>query len=542
MTGKSRIAFWTITLIILFGLLSIVGYMMINEYQEEIVYQNLTPEGYEEIKTNESSELLIYKKNGKYGIMDLNGKIIEDALYNYNDISFGYDNYYRIFTSDNKILIKRNGKIIKDITNYEDDYVLLKDDNDKTSYYIIYLMENNAFATTKIRDDTYVANVLIDNEYKAKILNVKEGIIKELDGFIGKVKSNNSAIDKYLIQIIEDKVNLLSIYDYSVLLNEYSRIGDEDNVAGYDYSGSIYNDNYITVCKDNKCGIVNSSNESILPLEYNNIGIVEQVEPLYFAVEYNDKYGIVNSNNEIVVEFQYNKAVAYNNTFILESNDKLLITDNKLNKQYELKLDVVNDTVNCNLYNDDYIKILINDMSNAGTPRKIIIIDKDNGIKEYNYEEFIDITNIEHKMEKDYYAIYSLKNNEVYIDIYDGLSIKKSFTLIQINEINKMYIETISSNEVLLKMKTDNGDYYTILNVDTGNVVINDALKKLNTKNFSNSDFIVDIENSNLIYYKNDLISKVLEENVISSIKVTNNIYIIKKLDNTVYLYKITRR
>ena len=59
MTGKSKIAFWTITLIILFGLLSIVGYMMINEYQEEIVYQNLTPEGYEEIKTNESSELLI---------------------------------------------------------------------------------------------------------------------------------------------------------------------------------------------------------------------------------------------------------------------------------------------------------------------------------------------------------------------------------------------------------------------------------------------------------------------------------------------------
>ncbi len=250
----------------------------------------------------------------------------------------------------------------------------------------------------------------------------------------------------------------------------------------------------------------------------------------------------VNSNNEIVVDFQYNKTVAYNNTFILESNDKLLITDNKLNKQYELKLDNINDTVNCTLYNDDYIKILINDMSNAGTPRKIIIVDKDNGIKEYNYEEFIDITNIERKMEKDYYAIYSLKNNEVYIDVYDGLSIKKSFTLIQINEINKMYIETISSNEVLLKMKTNNGDYYTILNIDTGNVVINDALKKLNTKNFSNSDFIVDIENSNLVYYKNDLISKVLEENVISSIKVTDNVYIIKKLDNTVYLYMITRR
>lgn len=541
MTGKSRIAFWTITLIILFGLLSIVGYMMINEYQEEIVYQNLTPDGYEEIQKNENNELLTFKKNGKYGILNVNGNIIENALYNKTDIAYGYDNYYRLFTSDGRTLIKRNGKLIKDITNYNDNYILLKDESDKSSSYIIYLLDNDMFATTKIKDDTYVANVLKDNKYNAKILNIKDGITNELEGFIGKV-NNNSIIEKYLIQIIEDKINLLSIYDYSILLSDYSKIGDEENIAGYDYSGSIYNDNYITVCKDSKCGIVNNNNEIILPLEYDNIGIVEHVEPLYFAVENNDKYGIVNSNNEIVVDFQYDKTVAYNNTFILESNDKLLITDNKLNKQYELKLDNVNDVVNCTLYNDDYIKILINDMSNAGTPRKIIIVDKDNGIKEYNYEEFIDITNIEHKMEKDYYAIYSLKNNEVYIDVYDGLSIKKSFTLIQINEINKMYIETISSNEVLLKMKTNNGDYYTILNIDTGNVVINDALKKLNTRNFSNSDFVVDIENSNLVYYKNDLISKVLEENVISSIKVTDNVYIIKKLDNTVYLYMITRR
>ena len=58
MTGKSKLAFWTITLIILFGLLSIVGYMMINEYQEEIVYQNLTPNGYENIKIKDEQMLV----------------------------------------------------------------------------------------------------------------------------------------------------------------------------------------------------------------------------------------------------------------------------------------------------------------------------------------------------------------------------------------------------------------------------------------------------------------------------------------------------
>lgn len=540
MTGKSKIAFWTITLIILFGLLSIVGYMMINEYQEEIVYQNLTPEGYEEIKTNESSELLIYKKNGKYGIMDLNGKIIEDALYNYDDISFGYDNYYRIFTSDNRILIKRNGKLVKDITNSKDSYLLIKDNNDKESYYIIYNIENNGFAMTKIKDDTYVANMLIDNTYVSKILNIKDGTVKELNGYIGKVNGNNN-VNKYLIQIIEDKINLLSIYDYSILLNEYSRIGDEENIPGYIYSGSIYNDNYITVCKDEKCGIINNNNEFILPLEYNEINIVEQVEPLYFGVSKNGKYGIVNNNNEQVVEFIYDNAIAYNNTFILEKDNNLIITDSKKNKQYEVKLKD-NEQIEIVLCNDEYIKLSINDISNVNTPNKIIIIDNDNVIKEYKYNEFINIIDNTNKMDNDYYAIYNIKNNELYIDVYNGLSIKKSFMLIQINKINNIYLNSISNNELLLDMETNNGHFFTILNIDTGNVIINNTIKKLNVKNNLDKEYFVDIENSNLIYYKKDLISKILEENVISSTKITDEIYIVKKLDNTVYLYKITGR
>ena len=541
MTGKSKLAFWTITLIILFGLLSIIGYMMINEYQEEIVYQNLTPNGYEEIKINKNTTLLTYKKNKKYGIIDFNGNIIENALYEFNDILYGYDNYYRVFTSDNKILIKRNGKLIKDITNSEEKYILLKDETDKDSKYIIYILSDNSFATTNIKDDTYVANIFDGNKYSAKILDVNKGIINEFDGFIGKVKNNSSILDKYLIQIIEDKINLLNIYDYNVLLEDYSQIGDEENIAGYEYCGLINNDNYITVCKDNKCGIVNSNNEVLLSLNYDEVKMVKQVEPLYFAVSKNGKYGIVNFNNEELVEFIYDDVASYNNAFILKKDNQLLITDNKLNKKLQIQLKS-SDNVEHFIYNDEYIKILIHDMPNAGIPSKIIIIDQDNNIKEYKYEEFLDINNNEGKMNKDYYATYNINNNEVYIDVYDGLSIKKSFTLIQINKINNMYLEAISNNEVLLKMKTDNGDYYTVLNINTGNVIINDAIKKINISSLSNVDFIVDIEDSNLIYYKRDLISKVLEENVIDSIKVTDEIYIITRLDNTVYLYKIAGR
>ena len=541
MTGKSRIAFWTISLIILFGLLMVIGYMMINEYNEEIIYQNLTPEGYDSIEQRGDLDinLLLTKKDGKYGIIDVNGRIIENNKYNFEDITFGYDGYY-IINEDNKILIKRNGKLLDDVTNINEKYKLIKDEDD--GLYIVYITETNEFANNQIDENTYIANVVDGKDYTSLIIDTKEGILKKIKGFVSKIKKGSQDLNKYLLNVIGDKIQLLNIYNYEVILEDYTRIGDEENIPGYHYGGSINNDNYITVCNYDKCGVKNINNDIIIPMQYQEIKRTEQIEPLYFSVKENDRYGIINLKNEYVVSPIYDEAFSYNNTFILIKDNKLIITDNKLNKQYEVDLNLENENINCIMYNDSYIKISINEYSNAGIPRKIIIIDKDNTIKEYKYDEFIDITDVDNKMSEDLYAIYSKKNNEVYIYVYEGLSIIESFMLIQINEINYIYMDAISNNEIIVKMKTNNGDYYSILNIATGSTVINDALKKYNIKNTNNQGFVVDIEDSNLVYYKSNLISETLEENVISAIKLTNNVYIIKKIDNTVYLYRINKR
>ena len=540
MTGKSKIAFWTITLIILFGLLMIIGYMMINEYNEEIVYYNLTPEGYDliEQKGDLNTNLLLTKKDGKYGIIDINGGVVENNKYNYEDIVFGYDGYY-IIKEEGKTLIKRNGKLVDDVTNFSESYKLINDNN---STYIIYITENNEFGTNSISEDIYIANIKEGEEYISLILDTKEGIIKEINGFTSKIKRGNEDLNKYLINIIGDKIQLLSIYNYEVILDGYTQIGDEENLPGYYYGGSINNDNYITVCNYDKCGITNTNNEILIPLQYEEIQKIEQIEPMYISVKEDNKYGIINLSNEYVVSPEYNEIFAYNNTFILVKDNKLIITDNKLNKQYETEINLGNEKINTALYNDSYIKICINEYSNAGVPRKILIVDEDNTIKEYKNDEFIDVINLNSKMSEDLYAIYNKKNNEVYIDVYEGLSIKESFMLIQINEISNIYMDAISSNEIMVKMKTNNGDYYSILNIGTGNIIINDALKKYNIKNANSQGFVIDIEDGNLVYYKSNLISETLEENVINATKLNENMYIIKKIDNTVYLYKINRR
>jgi len=537
MTGKSKIAFWSITLIIVFGLLTFMGYMVIDEYNEEVIFNNLTESGYEKILTNENSDLLTIVKSQKYGLMTTNGVVLEECIYEQKDIVLGYDNYYRIITSDGRTLIKRNGNLVKDITDLTDSYVLLKDANDKYSSYIVYESDNKSFTTTQINDNVYVSNVMLNNNYYARIIDIDEGIIKEFDGYVGKVLMQNNLIDKYLIQVKDNKVNLLNIFDYNVILEDYTRIGDEDNISGYVYSGKIINDNYITVCKD-KCGIINNNGDVIVPTEYDDIKEVEQVEPNYYAIKIKEKYGVVDKDNKIVVEPIYDDLYAYNNIFVLISDNKLKIIDVKLNRIYETNI-TVNDKISSELINDEYIKLQIHDMSNAGTPRKYIIIDKDNNVKEYKYEEIIEIDNSNNKMSEELYATYDIKNNEIYIRIYNGLTLLKEFTVIETEELKDVYLYSVSSNELLLKIDTNKDTNYTLLNINTGNMVINNALKNLNIRN---NDFVVDIEEGTLIYYRNDLLSKHLEDGVISVLKIKNDKYIIRKLDNVEYLYQIDKR
>lgn len=543
MVGKTRIMFWVITLIILFGLLGVVGVMIINESKEKVVYRNLTPVGYDLMYYDSelNNNLIKVKKNNKYGLINNKGEILEKTLYEEKDFALGYDDYYRINTLDGKILIKRKGKIISDITNNENSYVLLKDENDKDSKYIIYEINNNQFSSYLIRENVYISNILIkNNEYKSIILDSNEGILKEIPGYVTQLLSNNKKIDKYLLQLINDEVNLIDSYDYNTLLEGYSRIGDIDNISGYSYGGEIHNDNYITLCKDKKCGIYNN-NKLIIPNEYDDINPVQESQSLYFSVKLNNKYGIIDQNNKIIVPIEYDNAYAFNNNFILVDGNKLKIIDTKLNKIYEHEVDLENQKITPVLKNGKYIFITINDIKNVTESERYIIIDDNNKVKEYK-NNIITINNYDEKMSDELYATYEVKNNEVHISLYDGLLLVKTFSIIQVNEIDSLHLKTVSNNELLLQMITKNGTYYYILNVKTGNIINNDVLKQLKVRDNYSKDFIVDIDEGNLVYYRKNLKSELLEENVINIVDVKDNNYIVKKIDNIFYLYNINRK
>lgn len=540
MTGKSKIGFWTIAIIIIIILATYYGYVMINEYNEEYVITNLSINGYDEIiENNIDNELLIVSDNNKYGIIDYNGNIIEDTIYDFNDIKLGYDNYYKIVDSNGNKLIKRNNKVIKDVTYIEDPYLLIKDDNN--GEYIIYIKEFENFATLKIDDNTYIANVYDSGKYFTKILDINNGIVKEINGYTSKVMKDNSITEKYLINIDQNKVNLLDIFDYSYILTNYERIGDEENISGYNYSGRIVNDNYIPVCLENKCGLVNSIGQFIIEMNYDNVNSVKETKPKYISVEKDKKFGVIDLEEKEIIPFKYDNIYIFNDVFILVKDNILTIETSSDNKIYTTKL-INTSTVEMDIVNDAYAILKIKNNENNDETDKIIIIDAESNMREFSPNEYLEIKD-DNGNNNIYYATYHKKNNELTIDIYDGLSIVNSYTIIEPNEFNSVELTAIDNNGILVKMSGSITNYYALIYTNSSDIITTNVFKRVNLRKDLLGTYI-DVEDNTLIYYQRDLISHKLEENVIEAnlVDKTDNKYIVKKIDNTVYLYLIDKR
>ncbi len=540
MTGKSKIGFWTIAIIIIIILATYYGYVMISEYNEEYVITNLSINGYDEIiENNIDNELLIVSDNNKYGIIDYNGNIIEDTIYDFNDIKLGYDNYYKIVDSNGNKLIKRNNKVIKDVTYIEDPYLLIKDDNN--GEYIIYIKEFENFATLKIDDNTYIANVYDSGKYFTKILDINNGIVKEINGYTSKVMKDNSITEKYLINIDQNKVNLLDIFDYSYILTNYERIGDEENISGYNYSGRIVNDNYIPVCLENKCGLVNSIGQFIIEMNYDNVNSVKETKPKYISVEKDKKFGVIDLEEKEIIPFKYDNIYIFNDVFILVKDNILTIETSSDNKIYTTKLTNTS-TVEMDIVNDAYAILKIKNNENNDETDKIIIIDAESNMREFSPNEYLEIKD-DNGNNNIYYATYHKKNNELTIDIYDGLSIVNSYTIIEPNEFNSVELTAIDNNGILVKMSGSITNYYALIYTNSSDIITTNVFKRVNLRKDLLGTYI-DVEDNTLIYYQRDLISHKLEENVIEAnlVDKTDNKYIVKKIDNTVYLYLIDKR
>lgn len=263
------------------------------QYQKDGKYGIINFEGksiikpmYEEIRNMPYREgELIAKKQGKYGVVSINGGKLLDFKYDY----ITGDNYY----SEEK--------------KYElDGYIVgINNEDGKMQYGYI----NNK------REQ--ILDVEFDKIYRMNDVKDDENIylLAEKDGKIQLYKNNKLLLDNNYQSINYSEDSQL------LILQKDSRYGVTDlngkQILSVDYEQIRIPGNYIIAIKDGKQVIFDLAGTQKENLAYTNILKTEN-ENYNITVDKNDKYGVINKDGNILIENKYNYIqYLYDNYFIV---------------------------------------------------------------------------------------------------------------------------------------------------------------------------------------------------------------------------------
>lgn len=291
--------------------------------------------------------ILRYEENGKYGLINLEGKKLVEPE---------YDNIYALSGIENSIIIEKSGK--KGLVNATTGEIVIE-----AKYLDIVSLSKTYENGYIVKNDINKYGIIAAD--KTQILSEKYDEIKNVTG-------NNYYV------VVENGV--LEVVDSSekIILN-----------SGYDSIEEIEIDNFIII-KDSKYGVINKSGETIISPEYENIKFA--ITDCFIAQK-NGKYGIIGKDGSTKVDFQYEN-LAYIKIADFFQAEKETYTTDIIDRNFNI---VLNDVIISELNlengflrvreNDDYkyynFKLEEKDSKDILTTNTLFLI-KENG--KYGYE------------------------------------------------------------------------------------------------------------------------------------------------------------
>lgn len=346
------------------------------QYQKDGKYGIINFEGksiikpiYEEIRNMPYREgELIVKKQGKYGVVSINGGKLLDCKYDY----ITGDNYYseeKKYELDGYIVGINNedGKMQYGYINNKREQILdvefdkiyrMNDVKDDENIYLlaekdgkIQLYKNN--------------KLLLDNNYQS--INYSEDsklLILQKDGRYGVTDLNGKqilSVDYEQIRIPGDYI--IAIKDGKQVI--FDLVGTQKENLAYTNILKTENENYnITVDKNDKYGVINKDGNILIGNKYNYI---QYLYDNYFIVGgETGKSGIINDKGEEILPIKYE---------VIQKLDKNNIVQAMVGNVLELYSKEMNNIVSMENgkieINDEYIKVYSNNqttyVSNDGT-------------------------------------------------------------------------------------------------------------------------------------------------------------------------------
>ena len=332
---------------------------------------------------------LLVEKDGKYGVISILGKNIlpiqykeikvdeyyeAENAYRYSGYIVGNDTdketMYKYINYKTNIETKSEYQDIKRIVDYED----------KDKFYLIYEKDNKYGV---IEDE----NTIINNEYdNIEYDNLNQLFIVKKDGKYGIVKLNGET----LISCLYDEIDIEGIYIYALKNEEqtiFNTSGEKIEDQKYKSVYNVENTNYkITINDENKYGVLDENNNSIISNNYFYIGYLGNN---YFVVSgQNGKNGIIDNKGDVILDTKYDTIEKIEDTNLIDA------------------VEINTNTIT--LFNNEMKEL--NKMSNAN-----IFVEK-NYIRIYsNKEQKYFNSNGEEKSNKEI-----LSQNKIFSDVKDG--------------------------------------------------------------------------------------------------------------------------
>lgn len=382
---------------------------VINEKGEEIYseYENIEPLRLKNILSDLMYEktILKYSQNGKYGIIDINGKKVTNAI---------YDEIDTLQTKEGELLVKKEGKYgvinIKGATLVKPQYDKIEADKfyeEGNSYkkagYIVSKTTEEGYRYGYVNlDGKEIIEVKYNDLYRITDINSDNiYIICAENGKYGLLKNNQKIIDNEYQSLFYNESNntitalkgknygVISIDGKVIIPFEYQQIditGDyiyaktnDENVKIFDASGTetSMNENTAIINIDNteyKIYIETTDEKTTYSI-YKNKQKITQNEYTYIQYLYDNyfiacnndgKLGVIDDTEKTKIEFNYSSIQKIENTSMIQTlNNEQKITEiysKDMKKITELKnATIQNDKEYLKIYNEDETKYISNE-------------------------------------------------------------------------------------------------------------------------------------------------------------------------------------
>lgn len=256
------------------------------------------------------NNILKVQKDGKYGLINLEGKELLSPSQDAIDVITGTKSVFVTTTDNKKGLVDNMGKVI---------------------------IENKYQEITSLTNQYENGFIVKNNEGKYGVINYDTTVaLEEKYDEIKNVYGN----EKYVVK----EANVLKIVNTkgeSFLENKFEEVKE------------INLDN-ITIKENGKYGIVTINGEEKLPSEYDDITYAFSN---YYIAEKDNKYGIMSIDNQEALAFNYNYITYLSNIGILQAETKELESQ-LLDKDFNVKVTGIITEIN---QDKNYIRVRQND-------------------------------------------------------------------------------------------------------------------------------------------------------------------------------------